>query len=167
MIYKFISYLKFLIKSTNQHGVHSPFVYNFVTKGLYTKNANSQLIEEFSELKNFNRKEVKVISKIIDYFRVDQILFQNQNTNLQLDQEKKMKLVFVKKPQLLQSLNISSNISPKFFIVVKNIYENKEATAAWLYYLQKTENIVSINTFSFGLIFFRPEQAEEHFIIRV
>lgn len=29
------SYLQFLVKSTNQHGVHSPFVYNYITKGLY------------------------------------------------------------------------------------------------------------------------------------
>lgn len=29
------SYIKFLTKATNQHGVHSPFIYNFVTKCLY------------------------------------------------------------------------------------------------------------------------------------
>ena len=32
---KVFSYLQFLVKSTNQHGVHSPFVYNYITKGLY------------------------------------------------------------------------------------------------------------------------------------
>lgn len=29
------SYLRFLFKSSNQHGVHSPFVYQYITKGLY------------------------------------------------------------------------------------------------------------------------------------
>lgn len=37
MIFQIISYIKFLLKSTNQHGVHSPFVYNLVTKCFYTK----------------------------------------------------------------------------------------------------------------------------------
>ena len=37
MWYQIKSYLNFLLKSTNQHGVHSPFVYDFVTKCLYDK----------------------------------------------------------------------------------------------------------------------------------
>ncbi|RNC86867.1 MAG: class I SAM-dependent methyltransferase [Winogradskyella sp.] len=39
MLYQIISYFKFLFTSTNQHGVHSPFVYDFVTKCLYDKSA--------------------------------------------------------------------------------------------------------------------------------
>lgn len=31
------SYFKFLLKSSNQHGVHSPYVYQYLTKGLYAK----------------------------------------------------------------------------------------------------------------------------------
>src|SRR5690554_2898471 len=30
-----VSYLYFLFKSTNQHGVHSPFVFGYLTKALY------------------------------------------------------------------------------------------------------------------------------------
>ena len=37
MWYQIIQYLKFLYLSTNQHGVHSPFVFNFITKCFYDK----------------------------------------------------------------------------------------------------------------------------------
>ena len=37
------SYLQFLVKSTNQHGVHSPFVYNYITKGLYNAKKDLQV----------------------------------------------------------------------------------------------------------------------------
>ena len=37
MLYKITQYIKFLLKSTNQHGVHSPFVYDLVTKCFYDR----------------------------------------------------------------------------------------------------------------------------------
>ncbi len=37
MFQQIINYLKFLSKSKNQHGVHSPFVYDLLTKCLYKK----------------------------------------------------------------------------------------------------------------------------------
>lgn len=38
MLGKLRRYLLFLFRSTNQHGIHSPFIYTFVTKCLYSKN---------------------------------------------------------------------------------------------------------------------------------
>ncbi len=40
-MYQIISYIKFLLRATNQHGVHSPFIYDFVTKCLYNKTSFS------------------------------------------------------------------------------------------------------------------------------
>jgi len=37
MLYQINVYLKFLLKSRNQHGIHSPFVYNLVTQCFYDK----------------------------------------------------------------------------------------------------------------------------------
>ena len=45
------SYLKFLWNSKNQHGVHSPFVYNLVTKCFYDKTN----YEEYSILKSYRK----------------------------------------------------------------------------------------------------------------
>ena len=67
------SYLQFLLKSTNQHGVHSPFVYNFVTKCLYNKQLipKKELKHSFTTLSNL---QVRLLLKIIRYFSAYHIL---------------------------------------------------------------------------------------------
>lgn len=40
------SKLQFLFKSTNQHGVHSPFVFNYITKGLYQQKKDFSVLNK-------------------------------------------------------------------------------------------------------------------------
>ena len=51
MWFKIVSYFQFLIKATNQHGVHSPFVYLFITKCLYKKPTN----KAFAQIKSIRK----------------------------------------------------------------------------------------------------------------
>lgn len=57
------SYLQFLVKSTNQHGVHSPFVYNYITKGLYEPQ------KDFSNSDKTNRWLIKSVQ----YFKSEAV----------------------------------------------------------------------------------------------
>lgn len=81
-MHQLISYITFLLKSTNQHGVHSPFVYDFVTKCLYNKTNYQEYkkLKKFQKLllnsknkivlkkANYSFKKTKVLYKISDYF---------------------------------------------------------------------------------------------------
>lgn len=51
MLYSIKSYLKFLYDSKNEHGVHSPFVFDLVTKCFY----DSKKYPEYSILKNYRK----------------------------------------------------------------------------------------------------------------
>lgn len=51
MLHQIKSYLKFLWKSTNQHGVHSPFVFDLVTKCFY----DGKKYPQYSRLKNYRK----------------------------------------------------------------------------------------------------------------
>ena len=82
MWFKIKSYFLFLIKSTNKHGIHSPFIYNLVTKcfnvktsfeikeqihnfqNFFYKNNTSILVNDFGKgskiFKTHNRKVAKI-----------------------------------------------------------------------------------------------------------
>jgi len=51
MLFQIKSYLKFLWNSKNEHGVHSPFVFNLLTKCFYDKKSKP----EYSILKNYRK----------------------------------------------------------------------------------------------------------------
>ncbi|WP_366927331.1 class I SAM-dependent methyltransferase [Winogradskyella sp.] len=54
-MYQIKAYIKFLFSSTNQHGVHSPFIYNFVTKCLYDRSK----YEDYNKLKDYRNTLLK------------------------------------------------------------------------------------------------------------
>lgn len=52
MYHQIKSYLKFLIRSSNEHGIHSPFVYDLITKCFYDKTK----YPEYALLKNYRQE---------------------------------------------------------------------------------------------------------------
>lgn len=163
MFYSTFSFFKFLLKSQNQHGLHSPFVYDFVTKGLYTKQNNkSELIDNY-ELNKLSKKQQNILSKIISYFNIDTIHFDYKvfkNTS-----DINYKLLFISDITKINELNFSK-LSSKHFILIDGIYSKKNTTNQWRELIKNNHACVTIDLFYFAIIFFRKEQAKEHFIIR-
>ena len=163
MFYTTLSYIKFLLKSTNQHGVHSPFVYSFVTKGLYQKKTKTNLFDATSQLEKLSKKQKKILSKILVYFKIDDISFDtfqfSKNTNL-------YQLLYIKNTKELKKIN-AIGLSSKHIIIVDHLHQTKEFLEEWQNFITNNDTIVTIDMFYFGLVFFRKEQAKEHFRIRV
>ncbi|MEM9144159.1 MAG: hypothetical protein AAGA86_14310, partial [Bacteroidota bacterium] len=67
---KLAKYLRFLFTATNQHGIHSPFVYAFTTQCLYTKTRYP------------GRKTYDVLLKSIDYFNAGSISLHTRDKDL-------------------------------------------------------------------------------------
>ena len=157
------SYFKFLLKSTNQHGVHSPFVYDFVTKGLYKKVNSNIKLKDFTFDDEFSKKEEKILKKIIEYFKPTSIII---NLNIEeITANKEFNLLFY---SYLSKNKIKKIVAiyPKSFIIIKNIHQNKAMQKSWVEITQLQEATVTLDLFYFGVIFFRKEQAKEHFVIR-
>ena len=257
MIYQVKSYLKFLRKATNHHGVHSPFVYDLVTQCFYDtkkypeykllKDFRKQLVKSKTSIevsdfgagshifKNNERnisaiaknagmraKRQKLLFRLVRYFETKEILelgtslglatvsmakanpqaiittvegcpetakvarrnfeaMQLKNVYLQnmgfepfLDiiSNEKFDLVFIdgnhnKQSTLLYFETLLKCANNDSIFIFDDIYWSEEMTEAWNIIIEHPTVTVSIDTFQWGLVFFRKEQRKQHFKIRL
>lgn len=158
------SYLQFLVKSTNQHGVHSPFVYNYITKGLYNAKKNLQV----------SNKTNQWLLHSIQYFQPKTIYVSNINLLNDIKEisiEKSTKLSNAdlildcyeakNHTQILQTIN-SMNNSQLLLIASYSSYPK-----SFFNELRKNPDITLVVDFYYGcLISKRTEQPKQNFFIR-
>ncbi|WP_111707887.1 class I SAM-dependent methyltransferase [Lutibacter citreus] len=90
MWFKIKSYLLFLLKSTNKHGIHSPFVYNLVTKCFNTKTnklkinlfkkivryfkRNDRKVSQIAKITGISKRKASLLIRLVEYFNSVSIL---------------------------------------------------------------------------------------------
>jgi len=161
---KFIAYLKFLLSATNEHGVHSPFVFGFVTKCLYSKKRYSKNKAKNTLLKSieyFKAKNILLLYSDIDLKKEISNIFPSINFN-----EKINDIIYIDKLKKdnFDVITRNKSFDNNSFVFINNIQED---ISLWKNIIQRKEITVSINLFSFGIVFFRREQEKEHFKIRL
>lgn len=184
MLFRIQSYIQFLWHSKNEHGVHSPFVFLLLTQGLY--NTKIKLPEAaLSTYKGVNSKKSRLLFKIVCYFSPKSILIVGDTTSekevMELANPKatidialdsaiydciyihSQEFQFITNERIEQMLNTTENDS---FWILEDIHANPATEALWQTLQQNPKVTVTIDTYHFGLVFFRREQAKEHFIIR-
>jgi len=259
MWYLIKSYIHFLIKSKNQHGIHSPFVYDLLTHCFYVKSdfkeysilkkirkeystnnniieivdlgigsrvfrSNKRSISAIAKNAGITYKKQKLLFRLIRYFKSSNILelgtslgmatsamslanpavkiqtvegcpstaevakemFKEHDLkNIELinssfeeffskikDQDIKFDLIYLdgnhNKESTLHYLNILlDHIGDQSVIIIDDIHWSPEMEQAWIEIIDRPEITVSIDTYNWGLIFFRKEQRKQHFRIRM
>uniref|UniRef100_UPI00404B6DEF hypothetical protein n=1 Tax=Flavobacterium sp. TaxID=239 RepID=UPI00404B6DEF len=169
-----ISYLKFLLKSTNQHGVHSPFVFDLVTKCLYQYDKKCDYITKSTELKpkilqvNYRLltylkpATIQIIGEEIDAF---ERIFKTENIEKIKPSNSTQKtdcFLFTEAPTMEQfEAIIPKTHNDSFCIILKQNPILLEAIK------QNKAVSVTVDCFDLLLVFFRTEQVKENFTIRL
>ena len=160
-------YLRFWFKATNQHGIHSPFIYRFVTKGLYSKHKYS------------SSKSLNTFFKCINSFNPKGIDFEEGNELIRSKvKEQVPSLSFKRRVDMkyFGGLETESQISamenyadqyPEGIIYIDNINKNTISKEIWNKLILAGFVIVSVDLYYGGLLFFHKTQAKEHFKIRI
>lgn len=161
------SYFSFLIRSTNQYGIHSPFVYQYLTRCLYRKSRKRRA------------KVQQVLMKSIPYFKYKSVqLFTDQPHYLEVVREELPEVQSDRKPYDLifigedyfekfdfESLEEYSHNKTMFLL--EGIYENRQNREVWNQLCKKARIRVSIDFYYGGILFLRKEQEKQHFRIRI
>lgn len=186
MIFRIQSYLQFLWHSKNEHGVHSPFVFLLLTQGLYNKKI--KLPDAALSIYNgVNSKKSRLLYKIIQYFCPKSILIvgattfekevialANPKSNIDIDIDID---IAIYNCIFFSSNNyhaLTDETIEKFLMTIENdsfwiledIHANAVSETLWKKIKMNPKVTVTLDTYQFGLVFFRKEQVEEHFIIR-
>ncbi len=164
-MYYQIQYLKHLLTATNQHGVHSPFVFNLVTKCLYPKVQHS------------GTKVQKILLKTISFFSVKEVKIDSNSPDmrhlimkefdLEAIENAPFDLIYVRIPKDDLLSSHLHEIHNNSLLFVDNIHTTKIHSTIWHGLTTDKRVTVSIDLFYCGLLFFRKEQVKEHFKIRI
>ncbi|WP_139958188.1 O-methyltransferase [Flavicella sediminum] len=253
-----VKYLSFLKKSTNEHGVHSPFVYELITKCLYEKNkveeigfysdvlnrlkkskekievtdfgkgskvfkTNYREVAKIAKVASIKKKNALMLMRLVKYLEINTTLeigtslgvgtsclakanlkgevvsvegcpntaamaqnqfdyFKLKNINLltgefskvlpELVEDKKYDLIYfdgnhTKKATLEYFKLCLPSIHNNTVFIFDDIHWSDEMDEAWEEIKKHEQVKVTLDTFQWGLVFFRKEQVKEHFVIRV
>jgi hypothetical protein len=183
------TYIQFLWKSVNAHGVHSPFVYGLV----------SGLNDRFKVLRNRDYKNVagippqalKTLHETLNYFKSYKLLVLGHDAAMvtqaiqAVGEKANAQIWFYSAlapvpggldlgyitgnnqeellPLLRQAAQEANNNS---VVALANIHATPQMETAWETIKKDPAVTVTVDTYHLGLIFFRREQSKQHFIIR-
>ena len=189
------NYFIFLWNSKNQYGVHSPFVFNLVTKCFYNK-ASFAEYSELIPIQKSNFKKAKLILRIVAYFKSEQVLtigkpsssvalalhLGNQNGNHTFAETTSFLKQILKEKSTFDFVYFETNNKQTPFLevfellistaqsnsvwIINDIYSNSDTQECWKIIKNHPKVTVTIDIFAFGLVFFRTEQQKEQFTIR-
>jgi hypothetical protein len=168
-LYKYFNYY-FNASNGKGHGVHSPFVFSFITAVLNSKELNKQAAS--------TNKYRALVNGIITFYKPVVVMeleatpSNKANVLEGIENTNTIDLLYLKQNKNAADLMIYLNaaikkINTESILIFEGIHDSEEMEASWEKIKMHKEVKLTIDLYKLGIIFFRQEQLEkENFIIR-
>ena len=168
-LYKYFNYY-FNASNGKGHGVHSPFVYSFITAVLNSKELNEQAAST-------NKYRALVNGMIAFYKPVVVMELEATPSNKadvleEIENADTIGLLYIKQikneEDLLSYFNTAiKKVNIESILIFEGIHKSEEMEASWEKIKMHKEVKLTIDLYKLGIVFFRKEQLEkENFTIR-
>lgn len=161
-------YLQYLWKSTNQHGVHSPFVYDLVTRAFYRKHPlpEHRTMENLQPFNNLPPRYRKAVNHSLHHLFQDGApipVTVTETSPLSPETHPVVFLDLTKKHSPFSQEAILGMMDDNSVLLVKKTGSHP----LWESLRECNDINLTIDCFRVGFIFKRPQQAKENFTIRL
>ena len=168
-LYKYFNYY-FNASNGKGHGVHSPFVFNFISSILNNK--------ELKQEANYSNKYRALLIRMVAYYMPEVVMeFEATPSNKadvleEIENADTIGLLHVKQNKNAAQLMIYFNaaikkVNTESILIFDNIHDSKEMENSWEAIKMHKEVKLTIDLYKLGIVFFRQEQLEkESFTIR-
>ena len=168
-LYKYFNYY-FNASNGKGHGVHSPFVFSFITAVLNSKELNKQAAS--------TNKYRALVNGIIAFYKPVVVMeleatpSNKANVLEGIENTNTIDLLYLKQNKNAADLMMYFNaaikkINTDSILIFEGIHDSEEMEASWEKIKMHKEVKLTIDLYKLGIIFFRQEQLEkENFIIR-
>ncbi|WP_010253872.1 hypothetical protein [Myroides injenensis] len=152
-------YFRFWLNSGNEHSVHSPFVFNLLTKGLYPKN---------SQWKSRSKKEAFPY-RVIQYYSPNAI-FNSSTMNVDdYNANNNYDLIWIgaDKKSNLTVEHILEKMHNDTIVMIDFTDKGVVNEDLWDAIVRNSNFTATLDFYYYGLAYIRNEQLKQHFILRM
>ena len=158
------SYICFLIKSSNQHGIHSPYVFDYLTKGIYKQKRRWRLKANRDTFPKWT----------IEYFQPKSVFIYGSDVHLDFCEKNKIcyntsevvDFIWVK-----DNLLFSKELIDRLFKQMHNdsvlLLSKSKNNTLWEEIVEDSRFVVTMDFYFYGVASIRKEQLKQHFILRI
>lgn len=184
-----LSYRRFLWQSVNLHGIHSPFIFEFASKAIYSKRSPKQVKGNVPG--SLSKQGVKLLHQIISAYNISKMLVLGNDAPAVTDMLRAagdaantkpwffsplapipggFELAYISASSTEEFLNLythaHANTNDKSVMVIPSIHHTAKMEAIWEMIKEQPGVTVTIDTYHVGLVFFKAGRPKQHFTIR-